>query len=614
MKNVLREKLWLVVCLLLSALSMQAQTTVTTGLVGSTTASASGVNVFGVTNSNTYSIAVTSFSIYHNIGTNNGRSYTVYYNPTSITGAPTITAANGWITVGTSALITSSSSQIVTVLSNQYVVIPPNTTYRFAIICNSGNAYFATTGNNTYANGNVTIQTGGSTVSAGYAGTAPSPSLTPRYFAGSISFVPASVNNIAAVALISPVSGTGYCATDSVNVSVVLRNMGDSSQQNFPVTARFLGATSNTLSGTYTKKISAWVTDTLTLGKINLPQGTYTANAFTQLSTDTIRVNDTTPSISFTFRKPVTLPIVNSDTVCPNGNANPTISGVANTVYRWFSQQSNGSLLNIGTSKIFPNLTKDSIMWIASDSAGCQSVRVPIGAIVRPAPAPFLGVDTAFCESIPLLLNAGYPGATYLWSTGDTTQTIQVANQSGLYWVQVTKYCSRSDSINVTVRPMPKVSGFSYIRMINTYSFNPSFVQNVTGYLWLFGDGTSSTDSNAVHTYALGQSSNLTVTLIVSNTCGSDTARKLIPTAVNDLSNKEVVSVYPNPAREKIMVSAADIKEGEIMLLNLQGSVIQKEAVHLPAEINVSTLPTGHYILKFQSGEKTFTKPIQIIR
>lgn len=59
-------------------------------------------------------------------------------------------------------------------------------------------------------------------------------------------------------------------------------------------------------------------------------------------------------------------------------------------------------------------------------------------------------VDTTFCSGGGLILNAGNPGATYLWSTGDTTYTISL-DSAGLYWVNVTfdGVCTKSDSIYV---------------------------------------------------------------------------------------------------------------------------------------------------------------------
>ena len=62
-----------------------------------------------------------------------------------------------------------------------------------------------------------------------------------------------------------------------------------------------------------------------------------------------------------------------------------------------------------------------------------------------------LGSDTLLQIGQTLLLDAGNPGCSYLWSTGATTQTILVT-VSGTYSVQATNECGAdSDEITVTI-------------------------------------------------------------------------------------------------------------------------------------------------------------------
>ncbi|PQL91553.1 PKD domain-containing protein [Apibacter adventoris] len=67
---------------------------------------------------------------------------------------------------------------------------------------------------------------------------------------------------------------------------------------------------------------------------------------------------------------------------------------------------------------------------------------------IHPKPSVNLGPDKILCEGASLTLDAGNPGASYLWSTGETTQTINVI-KSGSYSVTVTDYnnCSVSSSV-----------------------------------------------------------------------------------------------------------------------------------------------------------------------
>ena len=70
-----------------------------------------------------------------------------------------------------------------------------------------------------------------------------------------------------------------------------------------------------------------------------------------------------------------------------------------------------------------------------------------------------LGNDLSVCMGDSLVLDAGNPGANYLWSTGEITQTITVGT-AGTYWVEVTDTngCQRMDTIVIGLDPLPVVN------------------------------------------------------------------------------------------------------------------------------------------------------------
>jgi gliding motility-associated-like protein len=134
------------------------------------------------------------------------------------------------------------------------------------------------------------------------------------------------------------------------------------------------------------------------------------------------------------------LPIVDlgPDTiVCPNTTLVLDATN-AGATYLW----------NTGTTS--SSITTDSagIYRVIVDLSGCQmldSILISYSDSVR------LGSDLSLCPLITgVLLDAGNPGASYLWNTGATTQTILVENAS-LYWVTMTNgNCVLTDSILVT--------------------------------------------------------------------------------------------------------------------------------------------------------------------
>jgi hypothetical protein len=81
---------------------------------------------------------------------------------------------------------------------------------------------------------------------------------------------------------------------------------------------------------------------------------------------------------------------------------------------------------------------------------GCDSVIIT-DLVVNALPVVYLGVDTTICDGNMVTLDAGVFSA-YNWSTGETTQTIDVTANDA-YWVQVTdaNSCMNNDAIWVYV-------------------------------------------------------------------------------------------------------------------------------------------------------------------
>jgi hypothetical protein len=74
---------------------------------------------------------------------------------------------------------------------------------------------------------------------------------------------------------------------------------------------------------------------------------------------------------------------------------------------------------------------------------------------VHQLPNISLGADTSICSTNTWILDAGNPDATYLWSTGETTQVINITNEGEygerVYSVEVTspENCASSDEITI---------------------------------------------------------------------------------------------------------------------------------------------------------------------
>lgn len=129
-------------------------------------------------------------------------------------------------------------------------------------------------------------------------------------------------------------------------------------------------------------------------------------------------------------------------TACANDGA-LTLDAGAGSTYMW-SDSSMNQTLDVTASGTY------SVM--VTDSNGCMGGDT-ITVTVSPGPSVALGADTTICDDeVPYTIDAGAGGSSYTWSTGATSQTIDVTT-SGTYSVMVTDGdgCMNGDTIVITV-------------------------------------------------------------------------------------------------------------------------------------------------------------------
>lgn len=133
-----------------------------------------------------------------------------------------------------------------------------------------------------------------------------------------------------------------------------------------------------------------------------------------------------------------------STTLCAGATVDLTAS--AGSAYLW------------STAAITQSITVNasgSYSVMVTDSNGC-SASANINVTVHVGPSLNLGVDTSLCFGQTIALDAGNAGASFLWSTLDTSQTLLVS-ASGSFYVSVSdpNGCSASDTISITIATSP---------------------------------------------------------------------------------------------------------------------------------------------------------------
>lgn len=138
-------------------------------------------------------------------------------------------------------------------------------------------------------------------------------------------------------------------------------------------------------------------------------------------------------------------PVVTSSSICGSGTA-ILIATSSDSVF-WFSSPTDVNPIGTGSNFITPLLFSSTVFYAQAFDGICYSNLVLASAIVNVLPIPNLGSDTIF-DPNSVVLDAGAGYSSYLWSTGDTIQTI-IVDTIGVYCVNVTdsNSCSGSDCV-----------------------------------------------------------------------------------------------------------------------------------------------------------------------
>jgi hypothetical protein len=165
-------------------------------------------------------------------------------------------------------------------------------------------------------------------------------------------------------------------------------------------------------------------------------------------------------ALEYTILQPV-VNLGNDTSFCTGGSITLQANYYSGTTYAWSTGASSQSIVVNASGVYYVTLTN-------TEGTATDTIEVTINSL----PIVNLGNDATIVAGTSLTLDAGNPGATYLWSTGATTQTITV-NTPGSYSVTVTNSngCSATDAITLTPNP----EGINDVnKATNTFTIAPN--------------------------------------------------------------------------------------------------------------------------------------------
>jgi predicted RNase H-like HicB family nuclease len=144
----------------------------------------------------------------------------------------------------------------------------------------------------------------------------------------------------------------------------------------------------------------------------------------------------------------------------------------------------------------------------------------------RTGPAVDLGEDMSFCQGTVSTLDAGTAGTSWLWSTGETTRSIQVS-ETDTYWVRVSggTDCISYDTVDVQVLSAPVVDVIAAKNPINSKDSTLLTATGASDYAWSPAEWLSSGTGSPVYAKPLANTT-FYLTGTDSDGCqGSDSIR-----------------------------------------------------------------------------------------
>jgi hypothetical protein len=216
--------------------------------------------------------------------------------------------------------------------------------------------------------------------------------------------------------------------------------------------------------------------------------GTYTVTVYGNCAsaTATKTITASSPTTSITHNGPTTF--------CQGGSVTLD-AGAGYSAYNW----NNGSTSQSITVSTGGNYS----VTVTQNSCTASDVET---VTVNNATASITPSGTVtICSGSSVTLDAGVPGAAYVWSNSATTQTTSV-NSGGTYSVTVTQNgCTATDNVTVTVSAnlAPNITPAGPINICPGGTETLDAGAGYDSYLWNLGDNTQTLEVSSAGTYTV---------------------------------------------------------------------------------------------------------------
>ena len=289
-----------------------------------------------------------------------------------------------------------------------------------------------------------------------------------------------------------------------------------------------------------------------------------------------------------------------STTFCTGGSVDLTSSSTTGNLW---SNNATASTITVSNS--------GSFSVTVTDGNSCSATSTSINVNVSSAPIPTItATSTTACSGDTVILSSS-TADSYVWSTGQTTQSIALTATSANITVTTVNVnaCNgvgMSQPTSVTFTATPTAAG-----SFTTSGNVATFANTSTGagsYSWDFGDFSNSSASAPTHAYAANGAYTVTLTAINGNCTSTTSFTVNISVALDELQGI-TLNLFPNPANQEVNIALNGAALESVVIVDQFGRTVKVSNV---SNINVSDLATGVYQVILYTDKGNITRRLVV--
>ena len=289
-----------------------------------------------------------------------------------------------------------------------------------------------------------------------------------------------------------------------------------------------------------------------------------------------------------------------STTFCTGGSVDLTSSSTTGNLW---SNNATASTITVSNS--------GSFSVTVTDGNSCSATSTSINVNVSSAPIPTItATSTTACSGDTVILSSS-TADSYVWSTGQTTQSIALTATSANITVTTVNVnaCNgvgMSQPTSVTFTATPTAAG-----SFTTSGNVATFANTSTGagsYSWDFGDFSNSSASAPTHAYAANGAYTVTLTAINGNCTSTTSFTVNISVALDELQGI-TLNLFPNPANQEVNIALNGAALESVVVLDQFGRTVK---VSMASNINVSDLASGVYQVILYTDKGNITRRLVV--